>query len=68
MIEPTPKGGKTSCGCSISDTQLQTEPEIIQTTVTVTTTESITEVDAGNQQLVSVLERCGECNLHNCKY
>ena len=68
MIERTPKGSKTSCGCSISDTELHTEPEIIETTAIVTTAESITEVHAENQKLVSVLERCGECNLHNCKY
>ena len=68
MIEQTPKGRKTSCGCSVSDTELHTEPEINENTITGTTTESITEIDPGNQQLVSVLERCGECNFHNRKY
>jgi hypothetical protein len=67
LIERTPKGRKTSCSCSISDTELA-EPEIIKPTVTVTTTEAITEVDAGDKQLVSVLEQCGECNLHKCEY
>jgi hypothetical protein len=71
VIERRSKGRATSCGC-LSDMELP-EPECTKTTVTVTACESTIEVnktDRQDRQLVSenVLERCGECNLHNCKY
>ena len=72
LIDRAPKGRKMSCTCCISDTELP-EPENTETKVTVTaTTESTelptTEANEKDRRLVVVLERCGECNLHNCKY
>lgn len=68
LIERVSRGKKTSCCCSVSDVELL-EAKNVETEAPVTAVEPSIEETDGAKQLAAetILERCGECNLHSRK-
>ena len=66
LIERVSKGKRRSCCGSLSD---MAAFEAVKTGASVTAVESSVKETDGAKQLAAetILERCGECNLHNCK-
>ena len=66
---------RNSCCCSSSETESTEDDGIIQTKAIVVTAvqQSTLEINGEERKQSisvqgSILEQCGECNLHNCKY
>ena len=68
LIERVSRGKKISCRCSVSDAE-SLEAKNVETEAPVTAVQPAIEETDGAEQLAAetILERCGECNLHSCK-